>query len=153
MQIDLPDDTQEILKEATRKAVRHAGGLLPVAAMWGVSHQAVQATYSTNVEHMTRTANLHRFIETVAVSGNVEPLAMVCGLFGKILVDAPEGRACQPEPKAMQLAKEMADSVSSIIVKMEDGKLDGAEKPELATEIKGIMDQCADLLAGLSFNR
>ena len=124
MQIDLPDDTQEILKEATRKAVKHAGGLLPVAAMWGVSHQAVQATYSTNVEHMTRTVNLHRFVETVAVSGNVEPLA-----------------------------KEMADSVSSIIVKMEDGKLDASEKPELASEIKGIMDQCADLLTGLSFNR
>ena len=147
--VELPDDAQEILKEATRKAVKNAGGLLPVAALWGVSHQAVQATYSMNVEHMDRTTSLQRFVATVAFSGDVGPLQAIAGLFGKMLVDIPAGTACTPEPKAMHLAKDMADSVSSILTKLEDQKIDAFERPELALEIKVIMNQCADLLAGL----
>ena len=113
-------DIYKGLKTAFRRLVRSFGKFEAAAMETRVNSVSLNNYCSLNVEQEKSHAPVDVAIDLMRASGDTVLLEYMAGLFGKILVDAPDGNKCHPETKVMHLAKDMADSVS--LHPLQDGR-------------------------------
>ncbi|MCT4654257.1 MAG: hypothetical protein N4A65_00445 [Cohaesibacter sp.] len=146
-------NTYRGLKAVTRRLINSFGKQEVAAMETRVNHVMLSNYASLNPDHEGCFMPADVLADLTHASGNTEVLEYLASLQGKILVDEPEGRDCNLEAKSLQVVKGMADSISSIMEAMENGKIDAHERPALIEELKTLQSQAADLLTGLSAAR
>ena len=126
------------------RQVRACGPLKVAETLSRAKGQTLENYYSQRDEQIdTVFMPIDVLADLTAGSNNTALLEYMAHLAGKVLVDDPCGQGCAVEPKTMHIAKEMADCISSIMVKMEDHTIDETERPELAKEIRAIIGTIA----------
>jgi hypothetical protein len=124
------------LKAATLDLVDAFGFLKRAAGASRVSLQMLATYYSPH--HPQTFMPIDVMIDLMRKSGDLSPLEYIAGLFGKVLVDCPTGRAGSHEERTRQAIKEMGEAIAEIAK--------GESEPAMLKELEEAQQAIANLL-------
>jgi len=86
----------------------------------------------------THFPRVDEFIRIMDITGNTEPLEILCGMFGGRFVSKNSDTANSVMQAALMVASESGDVMSAVVKALKDNKLSHVERLEIKREINDV---------------
>jgi len=123
----------EQLFHSLHQSCKRAGGISKMARKIGVLEKTlIKKLQPSDAVNMP---NVSEFIRIIDATGDIEPLDILCGLFGGRFVSSNKETASSILQAALHVASEGGDVMRAVELAMADGKLTEKERVEVKREI------------------